>query len=34
MPITLRCLAEVKGVEPGELCEAVSANGEAVFGAW
>ncbi len=34
IPITLRCLAEVKGVEPGQLCEAVSVNGEAVFGAW
>ncbi|WP_312888415.1 TatD family hydrolase [Nonomuraea rhodomycinica] len=34
IPLTLRCLAEVKGVEPGALCEAIDANGVAVFGAW
>ncbi|MFF0579244.1 TatD family hydrolase [Streptosporangium saharense] len=34
IPLTLRCLAEVKGVDPDELARAVSANGETVFGAW
>ncbi|MFD0884618.1 TatD family hydrolase [Streptosporangium algeriense] len=34
IPLTLRCLAEVKGIDPGELATAISANGEAVFGAW
>ncbi|MEV0150270.1 MULTISPECIES: TatD family hydrolase [unclassified Nonomuraea] len=34
IPLTLRCLAEVKGVDPGSLCEAIDANGAAVFGAW
>ncbi|HLU71094.1 MAG TPA: TatD family hydrolase [Nonomuraea sp.] len=34
MPLTLRCLAEVKGVHPDELCEAISANGVTVFGEW
>ncbi|MEV0195124.1 TatD family hydrolase [Nonomuraea sp. NPDC050691] len=34
IPLTLRCLAEVKGVEPAALCEAIDANGVAVFGAW
>ncbi|GAA2653218.1 TatD family hydrolase [Nonomuraea recticatena] len=32
MPLTLRCLAEVKDVPADELCEAVNTNGEAVFG--
>ncbi|MBN6051180.1 TatD family hydrolase [Nonomuraea sp. RK-328] len=34
IPLTLRCLAEVKGVDPGALCAAIDANGVAVFGAW
>lgn len=34
IPLTLRCLAEVKGVHPDELCEAISANGVTVFGEW
>ncbi|MEU7989327.1 TatD family hydrolase [Streptosporangium canum] len=34
IPLTLRCLAEVKGMEPAGLAEAISANGETVFGAW
>jgi TatD DNase family protein len=34
IPITLRCLAEVKGMELADLCRVVSANGEAVFGTW
>ncbi|WP_219468187.1 TatD family hydrolase [Nonomuraea rhizosphaerae] len=34
IPLTLRCLAEVKGVHPDELCEAISVNGVAVFGEW
>ncbi|MFG1947835.1 TatD family hydrolase [Nonomuraea sp. NPDC048826] len=34
VPITLRCIAEVKGVHPDELCAAVNANGVTVFGEW
>ena len=34
IPLTLRCLAEVKGVHPDELCQAISANGVTVFGEW
>lgn len=34
IPLTLRCLAEVKGVHPDQLCEAISANGVMVFGEW
>nr|BFE83720.1 hypothetical protein GCM10020093_063210 [Planobispora longispora] len=34
IPLVLRCLAEVKGMDPGELAAAIRANGETVFGAW
>ncbi|MEO3887965.1 TatD family hydrolase [Nonomuraea sp. B5E05] len=34
IPLTLRCLAEVKGAHPDRLCEAISANGVTVFGEW
>ncbi|GLY73463.1 TatD family hydrolase [Actinoallomurus iriomotensis] len=34
VPLTARCLAEVKGMDLGELCETISRNGERVFGAW
>ncbi|NUR90640.1 MAG: TatD family hydrolase [Nonomuraea sp.] len=34
IPLTLRCLAEVKGVQPDYLCQAIEANGVTVFGAW
>lgn len=34
IPLILRCLAEVKGVHPDELCQAISANGVTVFGTW
>jgi TatD DNase family protein len=34
IPLTLRCLAEVKGMDVDELAGAVSRNGERVFGAW
>ncbi|MEV0230101.1 TatD family hydrolase [Nonomuraea sp. NPDC050786] len=34
IPLTMRCLAEVKGVHPDRLCEAISANGVTVFGEW
>ncbi|WP_173525620.1 TatD family hydrolase [Nonomuraea antri] len=34
IPLTLRCLAEVKKVDPDLLCEAISANGVTVFGEW
>jgi TatD DNase family protein len=34
IPLTARCLAEVKGLDLGELCAAISATGERVFGPW
>ncbi|WP_189235654.1 TatD family hydrolase [Planomonospora parontospora] len=34
IPLIVRCLAEVKGMEADELAAAVSANGEAAFGKW
>ncbi|GAA3018631.1 TatD family hydrolase [Streptosporangium longisporum] len=34
IPLTLRCLAEVKGMDVADLAAAVNANGETVFGAW
>jgi TatD DNase family protein len=34
IPLTLRCLAEVKGMDAAELAAAISVNGEAAFGAW
>jgi TatD DNase family protein len=34
VPYTVRRLAEVKGVETAELCAAVSATAERVFGPW
>ncbi|MGR6914471.1 TatD family hydrolase [[Actinomadura] parvosata] len=34
VPLTLRCLAEVKKVHPDRLCEAISVNGVTVFGEW
>jgi TatD DNase family protein len=34
IPLTLRCLAEVKEIHPDRLCEAINANGVTVFGAW
>jgi TatD DNase family protein len=34
IPITLRCLAEVKGIHPDRLGEAMSVNGVTVFGEW
>ncbi|MET8157195.1 TatD family hydrolase [Sphaerisporangium sp. NPDC005289] len=34
IPLTLRCLAEVKGTPVDDLARAISANGERVFGAW
>ncbi|GIH27758.1 AraC family transcriptional regulator [Acrocarpospora phusangensis] len=34
IPLTLRCLAEVKGVDADALAAAVNRNGERVFGAW
>jgi len=34
IPLTVRALAEVKGVEVDELCAAISATGERVFGPW
>jgi TatD DNase family protein len=34
VPLTARCLAEVKGADLAELCAAVAANGERVFGPW
>jgi TatD DNase family protein len=34
VPLTTRCLAEVKGVDLDELCAEISRTGERVFGAW
>ena len=34
IPLTLRCLAEVKGVEVDTLCTAISATGDRLFGPW
>jgi TatD DNase family protein len=34
IPHTVRFMAEVKGVDVAELCSAIAANGERVFGAW
>ncbi|WP_440107863.1 TatD family hydrolase [Streptosporangium sp. H16] len=34
IPLTLRCLAEVKAADLAELATAISANGETVFGSW
>ena len=34
IPLTVRALAEVKRVDVAELCAAIAANGEAVFGSW
>jgi TatD DNase family protein len=34
VPLTVRCLAEVKGVDLAELCTAISGTGERVFGPW
>ncbi|MEV4459793.1 TatD family hydrolase [Microbispora sp. NPDC049633] len=34
IPLTLRCLAEVKGMDVADLAARISANGETVFGAW
>jgi len=34
IPVTVQALAEVKGVGLQEMCEAISANGERLFGPW
>lgn len=34
IPLTVRALAEAKGVPLLEMCEAISGNGEALFGPW
>jgi TatD DNase family protein len=34
VPLTARCLAEVRGDDLGELCATISRTGERVFGAW
>lgn len=34
IPHTMRCLAEVKSLPLAHLCDAITANGERVFGAW
>lgn len=34
IPLTVRALAEVTGMDLAELCAAISANGERVFGRW
>jgi TatD DNase family protein len=34
IPLTVRSLADTKGVEVDALCAALSATGERVFGPW
>ena len=34
VPLTARCLAEVRGDDLAEMCETISRTGERVFGAW
>jgi TatD DNase family protein len=34
IPLTVRCMAEVKGMPVESLCEAIAANGVRVFGPW
>lgn len=34
IPLTLRCLAEVKGVDVGDLANTIMANGATAFGSW
>lgn len=34
IPLTVRALAEVKGVEVNRLCEAITTTGERLFGPW
>jgi TatD DNase family protein len=34
VPLTARCLAEVRGADLSELCATIAATGERVFGAW
>ena len=34
IPLTVRALAEARGADLEELCAAISANGERVFGPW
>ena len=34
IPLTVRLLAETRGEDVDELCAAISANGERVFGPW
>ncbi|MEU8267050.1 TatD family hydrolase [Sphaerisporangium sp. NPDC049002] len=34
IPLTMRCLAQVKAMDVDDLARAISANGERVFGSW
>jgi len=34
IPLTVRALAEVMGVDLDRMCDAISANGERIFGPW
>jgi len=34
IPHTVRAMAEIKGVDLAELCAAIAANGERIFGPW
>lgn len=34
IPHTVRAMAEIKGVDLAELCAAIAANGERIFGSW
>ncbi|HEX2313587.1 MAG TPA: TatD family hydrolase [Thermomonospora sp.] len=34
IPLTIRCMAEVKGLDVAELCTAIAATGRRLFGPW
>lgn len=34
IPVTIRAIAETKGVDPDSLCAAIASTGRRVFGAW
>lgn len=34
IPLTARCVADVKGIDLAELCQAIAVNGERTFGSW
>ena len=34
IPLTVRALAEITGTDLADVCAAISANGERIFGPW